>query len=157
MRWANFEWRRALMPEVALTALLMLGYWAAWHVFIFHMFRQNASEYYPRTVFNLYCFQRLRYYPQLFSACGYLLPVLVIFRKKVQDTQLRAWMWMIPVWYAFMFTWGILVETRVFGELLPLIASVSALIAEEVLVAAVQRRTGVGQSDEEQLHLTRAA
>jgi hypothetical protein len=157
MSWANFEWRRPLTPEVALTALLMLCYWAAWHVFIFHMFRQNASEYYPRTVFNLYCFQRLRYYPQLFSACGYILPFLVIFRKKVRDTQLRAWMWMIPVWYAFMFTWGILVETRVFGELLPLIASLSALIAEEVLVATVQRRTGVDQSDEEQLHLTRAA
>ena len=157
MRPPLFEWRRVLRSEVMLTTLLMLGYWTAWHLFIFHLFRNNASEYYPRTVFNLYCFERLRYYPQLFSACGYLLPFLLLFRKNVRDAQLRAWMWMIPVWYALMFTWGILVETRVFGELLPLIACLGALIAEEAIAVAVQRRSGANSSEEEHLHLARAA
>jgi hypothetical protein len=49
-------------------------------------------------------------------------------------------MWMIPVWYAVMFAWGILVETRVFGELLPLVAVLGVLVAEEALAAAVDRR-----------------
>lgn len=154
----QFEWRRVLRPEVAITAMLMLVYWGAWHLFIFHMFRHNASEYYPRTVFNLYCFRRLRYYPQLFSACGYLLPFLVIFRKNVRDAQLRLWMWMIPVWYAFMFTWGILVETRVFGEMLPFIACIGTLIAEERVVAALEKRNAADLGDQEDhLHLFRAA
>lgn len=157
LKAARFEWRRAFRPEVAITAGLMLTYWAVWHVFIFHLFRHNASEYYPRAVFNLYCFRRLRYYPQLFSACGYLLPFLFIFRKNIRDAQLRLWMWMIPVWYALMFTWGILVETRVFGELLPFIACVGTLIAEERMAAAVGRHSRSEEGDEEHLHLVRAA
>jgi hypothetical protein len=136
----RLRWERLFRPDVAITAGLMLAYWAVWHLFIFHLFRHNASEYYPRVKFNLYCFRRVRYWPQLFSACGYLLPLLPVFRKHVHDAQLRLWMWMIPVWYAVMFAWGILVETRVFGELLPLVAVLGVLVAEEALAAAVDRR-----------------
>lgn len=152
------RWKRILRPTVLITAFLMLAYWAVWHVMIFHTFRHNASEYYPRLAFNVYCFRRLRYYPQLFSAFGYLLPFVVVFRKYIQDTQLRLWLWMIPVWYAMMMFWGILVETRVFGELLPLMACVGTLIAEEAVVAAVQRnRYPLIQDDDEQVPLVRVA
>jgi hypothetical protein len=154
----NLHCRRLLRPEVTTTAALMLLYWAAWHIFIFHFFRRNASEYYSRLPFNLHTFARLRYYPQLFSACGYLLPFLLIFRKHVHDAQLRLWMWTIPGWYALMAVWGILVETRVFGELLPFIACVATLIAEEVFAAAVLARTQPERDvDEDRVHLVRAA
>jgi hypothetical protein len=143
----GFQWRRALRPRIAVPALLMLAYWAVWHVFIFHLFRHNPSEYYSRIGFNWYSLRRLRYYPQLFSACGYLLPLLVLYRKKLNDAQLRIWMWMIPVWYALMVIWGILVETRVFGELLPFIACAGTLIAEESLATAIERRRH-SESDE---------
>jgi hypothetical protein len=66
-------------------------------------------------------------------------------------------MWMIPVWYALMFTWGILVETRVFGELLPLIACLGTLIAEEAVVASIRASIGIESGDEEHLRLVRAA
>lgn len=151
------NWKRALQPEVAIPALLMAGYWAAWHVFVFHLFRHNASEYYSRIPFNLYCFERLRYYPQLFSACGFLLPLLPAFRKQLRDAQLRVWMLMIPVWYAVMAIWGILVETRVFGELLPYIACLGTLMAEESLAAKLQRRNREQDREEEEVTLIRAA
>lgn len=149
-------WKRLLRPQVVATAALMLMYWAAWHVFIFHFFRNNASEYYSRIPFNLYCFRRLRYYPQLFSACGYLLPFLILFRRHLHDAQLRLWMWAIPGWFGVMFFWGILVETRVFGELLPVVACITALVAEEVFVAAVRQRDR-SEEEEERVHLVRAA
>jgi hypothetical protein len=38
-----------------------------------------------------------------------------------------------------MFVYGILIETRVFGELIPLIVCCSAAIAEEVLVGRMRR------------------
>jgi hypothetical protein len=153
------RWQQAFRPEVIFTAVVMLAYWAVWHVFVFHLFRHNASEYYPRLRFNLYCFRRLRYYPQLFSAGGYLLPFLFIFRRHIRDAQLRAWMLMIPVWYALMMCWGILVETRVFGELLPFIACTAVLIAEETVVAAVQSRRLADSSEDEddEMRLVRAA
>jgi hypothetical protein len=66
----------------------------------------------------------------------------------VRDAQLRVWMWTIPAWYLLMGVWGILVETRVFGELLPIVACAGTLIAEESLVAAMQRR-GLSRDDAE--------
>lgn len=157
---AGAVWKQALRPEVVMTTVLMLAYWCVWHLFIFHLFRHNASEYYPRTVFNLYCLRRLRYYPQLFSACGYLLPFLFLYRRNVRDVQLRVWMWIIPIWYAFMAIWGILVETRIFGELLPFIACIATLIAEEAVAAAVygsRLAEDADHEDEDAVQLARAA
>ena len=154
----SVDWKRALAPEVAIPVLLMLAYWTVWHVFIFHTFRNNPSEYYSRWGFNLYCLRRLRYYPQLLSACGYLLPVLVVYRKHIRDAQLRIWLWNIPVWYALMAVWGILVETRVFGELLPFIACSGTLITEEAVVAAMRSRDlRDGADEEDRTALTRVA
>jgi hypothetical protein len=157
----HYDWKRLLRAEILTTTALLLVYWAAWHVFIFHFFRHNSSEYYSRLSFNIFTFERLRYYPQLFSACGYLLPVVVLFRKHVHDPQLRLWLWAIPGWVAVMMVWGILVETRVFGEMLPFIACAATLVAEEVFAAAVLRRhrTGIGAEgdDEDRVHLVRAA
>ncbi|HEX4037532.1 MAG TPA: hypothetical protein VHX37_05690 [Acidobacteriaceae bacterium] len=154
----GLRWKRLLRPEVVITTVLLLAYWAAWHVFIFHLFRHNASDYYSRLSFNFYCLRRIRYYPQIFSACGYLLPFLIVFRKHIHDPQLRLWMWVIPGWFAVMAVWGILVETRVFGELLPVVACCTAVIAEEIFAAAVLRRHRSEVEDrEETVHLVRAA
>jgi hypothetical protein len=155
---AQFRWQRALRPEVAVPALLMLVYWTAWHLLVFHLFRHNASEYYPRIAFNWKCLWSLRYYPQLLSAGGFLLPVVLLLRRRVRDAQLRAWLWMIPCWYAVMAVWGILVETRIFGELLPVIACAAALIAEESLAATMQERArNEGPKEADPARLARAA
>jgi hypothetical protein len=154
----RLHWRRVLQPEVALPTLLMLGYWIVWHVFIFHLFRQNVSEYYPRLQWNWTYFTHVRYYPQLLSACGYLLPFLLLFRRKIADPQLRLWVWVLPAWYAVMCVWGLLVETRIFGELLPFVACSAAIIAEEALTSAVQRNSIITEPEEDQsLSLSRAA
>jgi hypothetical protein len=55
-----------------------------------------------------------------------------------------------------MAVWGILVETRVFGELLPFIACAATLIAEEAVVAATQKR-GLAENEEDRARLFRAA
>jgi hypothetical protein len=144
----RFDWRRALTPEVLIPALAMAAYWTAWHLFVFHLFRNNVSEYYPRVSLNLYTFRHLRYYPQLFSAFGFLLPILIVFRHHVRDAQLRVWLWTLPAWYLVMGIWGILVETRIFGELLPFLAATSVLVAEEAVVAAMRRR-GWSEDDEQ--------
>jgi hypothetical protein len=154
----RFHWRRAFSPDIAVPTLLMLGYWTAWHLFIFHLFRNNVSEYYPRLSFNWIYFSHLRYYPQLLSAFAYLLPFLAVFRKRITDPQLRVWIWVLPFWYVLMAVWGLLVETRIFGELLPFLACGAALIAEETLVCAVRRSSTAGRQDpEESAVLARAA
>ena len=135
----RFYWRRLYASGVLMVLLPLLAYWVVWHHIVFHIFRHNPSEYFPRIWWNLGFLKALRYYPQLFSACGYLLPFLLVFRKQVRDTQLRLWLWVLPLWYCVMSVWGLLTETRIFGELLPYVACVSVLMAEEVIYGRVQR------------------
>ncbi len=159
----GIDWRRTCTPAVLVVILPLAAYWVIWHKLVFHIFAGNASEYYSRVQFNLYCFSRLRYYPQLASSFGFLLPMLFLYRRHVHDLQLRAWMRVIPVWIVFMFTWGILVETRVFGELLPFIAPLAAVIAEEALYEKLERRQleslGLeeGEAPEQPVEIARAA
>lgn len=138
----KFLWPRMFSAKVMSVVLPLLIYWVGWHVLIFHIFRYNRSEYYSRVSFNLFCLMRLRYYPQLLSAFGYLLPFLILFRRHVRDAQLRVWMWILPLWIGCMFYLGIVAETRVFGELMPFVACISALIAEEVIARRLQSSRG---------------
>lgn len=153
------RWRGRIRPEAIAVTCLLLAYWAAWHLFVFHVFRSNPSEYYSRLSFNIHCFERLRYYPQLFSACGYLLPFLLLFHRRMRDSQLRAWLLVIPFWYCVMAVWGILVETRVFGELLPFVATAATLMAEEVLAVHARRwsLTDDDEDEDDRMQLVRAA
>ncbi len=138
------RWRALASRGVLVPGLLMIGYWAAWHVYVYHLFGANASEYYPRLLFNAHCFLRLRYWPQLAAAFGFLWPFLIAQRKQVRDPLLRAWLLVLPFWYAFMFSWAIVTETRVFGELIPFLAPVAVIMAEEVFAARVLRGTQHG-------------
>ena len=135
------RWRGLLAPGVLSVAGALGGYWLLWHHVVFGIFGANPSEYYPRALFNLHCFFRLRYWPQLACAFAFLWPVLPFYRKQVRDAQLRAWMLVLPLWYAFMFTWAVLTETRVFAELIPFLAPVAAIVAEELLAAKVMGGT----------------
>jgi hypothetical protein len=127
----GLDWRAAFSLRTLRVVLPLAAAWVGWHFFIFHIFKHNVSEYYPRVTLNLYTLAHPRYWPQLLSAGGFLLPFVLLGRRAVRDPQLRAWLWALPVWFAFMFFWGILVETRVFGELLPYLTCLAVLIAED--------------------------
>jgi hypothetical protein len=134
LRWPLLVRGRTLRVVVPLTVA-----WVAWHMFVRHVFAQNTSEFYPRIGWNVKSLIVPQAWPQLFSACGYLLLLVVAMRRRIGDAQLRAWLWLLPIWVGFMFVYGILIETRVFGELIPLIACATMLIVEDALVARMAR------------------
>jgi hypothetical protein len=138
----RFVWRRAFSPAVLGMVIPLCGLWVGWHFYIFHVFKHNVSEYYPRVSLNLYTLYHPRYWPQLLSAGGYILPFLLLFRRRIADPQLRVWIWALPVWLGFMFFWGILVETRVFGELIPYLTCVAVLVAEDRIANHVRSQIG---------------
>jgi hypothetical protein len=125
--------------------LPLLAYWVIWHLTIFHIFRGNSSEYYSRIVTNLLSLRSLRNYPQIFSALGYLPIFLLLYRRRIHDPEIRAWMWMLPVWAGFMYVWGVIVETRIFGELIAYAACVGTILAEELIASrlALQNRSSI--------------
>lgn len=66
---------------------------------------------------------------------GYLLLVIIVMRRRIANSQLQAWLWILPMWIMFMFVFGILIETRVFGELIPFVVCSKCLVIEETIVA----------------------
>ena len=113
--------------------------WVGWQIFVRLVFAQNVSEFYPRIDWNLKSLLVPQAWPQLLSACGYLLLFVVVTRRRIADPRLRAWLWLVPVWLGFMFVYGILIETRVFGELIPLVVCSTALVMEDILLARMAR------------------
>ncbi len=135
------RWRGLLRPPVIGVVLLLGAYWAAWHHIVFTLFGANPSEYFTRSAWNLHMFFRLRYWPQLASAFAFAWPFLLLYRRRLADAQLRAWLLVLPLWYGFMMLWAVTTETRVFGELLPFLAPVVAILAEESFAARVLRQS----------------
>ena len=73
-------------------------------------------------------------WPQLFAAGGYTILPIVFYRKRVEDATLRLWLWTLPAWFGLMFLYGIVVESRLYGELIPYLACMGALIAEQSIL-----------------------
>lgn len=139
----RIRWRRLFAWRTMAVVLPLLAAWIAWEVFVRHHFAHNRSEFYPRLNWNMKSILVPQAWPQMLSACGYLLPFVVVMWRRVPDPRLRAWLWIVPLWVVFMFSYGILVETRVFGELIPLVVCCTALIVEEMLIA----RMAVGSEE----------
>lgn len=134
-------WRRVLAWRSVRVVLPLAAYWAVWQVVMRHLFAANRSEFYSRVPLNLTFFAQPQAWPQLLGGCCYLLPIVVIFRKDLGDARLRAWLWVLPAWFGFMFVYGILIETRIFGELIPYVAVAGALMAENALARRLEQST----------------
>jgi hypothetical protein len=109
-------------------------FWLAWHGYIAHHYAANPTESRPRFYLNLGLLLLPLTWPQMFAAFGYLWPLVLLSRNKISDEVLRAWWWIIPAWFVFMFYYGIFIETRVFGELIPYFACTVALVCEAALL-----------------------
>jgi hypothetical protein len=134
----RLRWSRMLCARSIGVVVPLAVFWAAWQIFVRHVFAGNASEFYPRIDWNVKSLLFPQAWPQLMSACGYLLVFVVVMRRRIRDPQLEAWLWLLPIWFGFMFVYGILIETRVFGELIPLIVCATVLIVEEGLLAQMK-------------------
>ena len=64
---------------------------------------------------------------------------------------------MLPIWLVFMFVYGILIETRIFGELIPLVVCATMLIVERILVERMQGINSVRIVTKEEVKLTAKA
>lgn len=120
-----------LRPRVIGFVLPLGAAWLSWHVLIARRFQQNASESMPRLLANLFLLLWPFVWPQMAGVAAYLLPVLGIFWHTVRDPTLRSWRWIVPCWIAFMMCYGILLEIRLFGELIPIFACVGLLLLEQ--------------------------
>jgi len=143
----RLQWRKLFQLRTMAVVAPLAVYWTAWQVAVRWWFYPNRSEFYPRLDWNVKSLLVPQAWPQLLSACGYLLLFVLLMYRRIPNDRLRSWILIVPVWVAFMFSYGILVETRVFGELIPLTVCSTALILEELLVARMGRVNALEESE----------
>ncbi len=127
---AAVPWRfdRRLIPWSRATLLLVV--WTAIKFTLAHHFRGNDhSEDFLRIRDNLQQL-RPRLLPALLNICGYTLPLVLLFRRYLVPARFHNYLAVIPLWFAVMFCAGVIVETRIFGELCSFSAIAAVLIME---------------------------
>ena len=137
-----FDWRRAYAPRTLAVVVPLALYWTGWHIFVGRMFAHNHLEWIRHYVVNAVLLAWPPAWSQMLSAgCFLILPILV-FRRCVKDATLRIWLWALPAWFGIMFVYGILVEVRIFGELIPYFVCMAALIAEQTILGRIENDEG---------------
>lgn len=136
----RFDWRRLTSRRCLAVVVPLSMYWIAWHVWVVRHFSANPSASSPRLWLNLLLLVVPLSWPQLLAAGGYLLPLLLLNRRLIPDPRMRAWLWVLPAWFLFMIRYGLIIEVRLFGELIPYLACVAALVFEERLLTLLPSR-----------------
>ena len=150
-RGPTFAWRCSYTSRSLVRVLPLAAAWLGWHLWLVHRFRANASIARPRIGLNLSLLAVPITWPQIFAAFSYLLPLVILGRGHIRDPILRCWLWAVPVWAMCMLYYGVFVEVRIFGELIPYVACVAALIAEEKICKGLAHTQVIsGQSSADQ-------
>ncbi len=135
----HVDWRRSLQLRTWVVVVPLAMAWLAWHAWVGWVFHANPTELACRIPVNVGLVLLPLSWPQLFGAGCYMFPVIYIFRGSIQDPTLRIWLWTLPAWFGLMFFYGILIETRIFGELIVYLACLTALIAEQRIVTRLMQ------------------
>jgi hypothetical protein len=143
---AHFVWKNLRAPETLAVVLSLGACWLSWHLWVSAHFAANPSAAAPRLSLNLGTLLCPIAWPQLFSAAAYLWPLPLLFRRSIPDATLCAWTFLPLLWLAFMLPFALLIETRVFGELIPYYAVTVSLIAEESILRSASLQTSLGQA-----------
>lgn len=109
---------------------LLSAVWLAIKIGLAHRFEHNnASENFLRLHDNLQQL-RLRLLPALLNLCGYAIPLVVLFWSSLRPRRFANYFFILIPWFAIMFCAGVLVETRIYGELCSLSAVALVLLLE---------------------------
>ena len=74
---------------------------------------------------------RPRLWPSLLNICGYALPAVVMLRSRLRPLRFANYLYILPFWIAIMFYTGVILETRIYGELCSYTAVAVVLLLEE--------------------------
>ncbi len=125
---------RLFRPSVLLPLTLLSLFWLGWHHWVAARFAHDPSAGAIRWKDNIWLLLAPFSWPQLLAVGAFTVPLLLFYRRLLQDALLTAWLWSIAVWFVFMMIFGVIIEIRIFGELIPYLACCIALVAEQVLL-----------------------
>ncbi len=132
---AGPQWKRLTIPSTWYLPSILGISWALWMGFLHWWFSRTPPVAHETFIKNLYLALHPGAWPQICAACGYLLPIMSAFSRRLKDPVLRAWLWILPAWGTVMILFGLIDEPRVFGGLIPYVACCAALMVESAAVS----------------------
>jgi hypothetical protein len=134
----NIDWSRAYAPRTLAVVVPLAIYWTGWHIFVNRLYAHNHWAWIPASKINSVLLAWPPAWPQLLAAGCYSIPLIFFYRGFIRDRTLRIWLWTLPAWLCIIFRYAIIVEPRLFGELIPYLACTAVLIAEQVIVGRME-------------------
>ena len=136
----NIGLRFSLAKVPWIRVILLAAIWLVIKVGLAHIFSHNSqAENYVRIRENMGRINP-RMWPALLNICGYMLPMVLLLRGDLRPLRFRNYLWILPFWFAIMFYTGVIVETRIYGELCPFVAVALVLIMEHRVAALYSRQ-----------------
>ncbi|AFL88933.1 hypothetical protein Terro_2696 [Terriglobus roseus DSM 18391] len=121
-RLARVSWLRLLLLCVA---------WLVPELVLSRMFAGNdRSQNYLRVVENLHSLYPAAW-PALLNICGYMLPFVLLLHPSIRPRRFGNYALVALPWFITMFAWGVLSETRIYGELVSLTTVAAILLIEQ--------------------------
>jgi hypothetical protein len=135
--FTRFRDRFSLTQVSWLRVAVLAVIWLAIKITLTHIFAHNdQSENFVRFHYNRGVMGP-RMWPALLNICGYLLPIVWIFRANILSARFANYLYIMPFWFAIMFYSGVMVETRIYGELCTFTAVALVLIGERYIAQVV--------------------
>lgn len=132
------DWRQSCSPRTLAVVVPLAIYWTGWHIYVGRLFAQNHGAWIPAGKINTGLLIWPPAWPQLLAVgCYSILPIL-LYRRLIRDRTLQIWLWILPIWFGIMFLYAIIVEPRLYGELIPYLACMSAIVMEEAIIVRIK-------------------
>jgi hypothetical protein len=128
------DWSRLYAPRTLAVVAPLALYWIGWHIFVDRLFAHNHIAWIRAYAVNAVLLAWPPAWPQILAVGGYSVLPILLYRRFVKDPTLRIWLWVLPAWFGLIFFYGIVAEIREFGELIPYLACMAALVAEQAIL-----------------------
>jgi hypothetical protein len=135
-------YRRAYAGRALAIVAPLAIFWVGWHIYIDRLFAQNLGAPIPASKINTVLLLWPPAWPQMLATGCYCVIPIIAYRKYVRNRTLRLWLWTLPAWFAIMFRYAIIDEPRLFGELIPYLACMAAIVMEEAIILRLRNGWG---------------
>jgi hypothetical protein len=131
-RWQERSRRRVSVVLIA----HVLGQAAIWILirrYLHHLFADNlpdtvGASFYYKLSYNLHSIAEPQQWPVLTSLFGFTLPLVLTWRRWMKNAAMERGIYLLAAWFTVMMLVGVLIEIRVFSELISYMALAVGLI-----------------------------
>ncbi len=131
-RWPESRHRRQV-AGLSGHILAQAAIWIAIKLYLHHRFSGNLPEtvgagFYYKLSYNLHAILRPQQWPVLLSVFGFTLPLVLTWRKRMKNPAMEREIYLLAAWFAVMMMVGVIIEIRIFSELISYMALAVGLI-----------------------------